>query len=224
MQCDAVCYNVLQSIAVCVSLTGHRGRQARSHHLHTRGAVCCSVFQCVAVCRSASQCVAVCCSMMQCVSGCCSVRVTHRTPRSTGPKSSQYGSYISWKSVEKKKVSRCSMMAILVSVSSVIRHVVCGYCGYDMFVCWDVLCVGIGCVACRAAPYGHSRLCFVCYTSCSLWLLWWRYVCVLGYVVLRVALLHDGLSRLCFVCDTLIYVNRYVCMFVVSCVYPCVCF
>ena len=38
-----------------------------------RGAVCCSVLQCVAVCCSVLQCVAVCCSVSQCVAVCRSV-------------------------------------------------------------------------------------------------------------------------------------------------------
>ena len=38
-----------------------------------RGALCCSVLQCVAVCCSVLQCVAVCCSVLQCVAVCRSV-------------------------------------------------------------------------------------------------------------------------------------------------------
>jgi len=60
--CVAVCYNVLQCVAVCCSvLQMWGGSFARWPRLSDCVAICCSV------CCSALDCVAVCCSVLQCV-------------------------------------------------------------------------------------------------------------------------------------------------------------
>ena len=74
LQCVAVCYSVLQHVAVyCFRYSLFW----RVHHsVYPRSAalkcvvVCCSVLQCVVVCCSALQCITVCCSVLQCVAAC----------------------------------------------------------------------------------------------------------------------------------------------------------
>ena len=76
LQCDAVCFTVLQCVVVCrascVSKPGLHIVQNFGSVLYCV-AVCCSVLQCVAVCCSVLQCVAVCCSVLRCVAMCFSV-------------------------------------------------------------------------------------------------------------------------------------------------------
>ena len=85
LQCVAVCYSVLQRVAMCCrhhapvkeerkagakkkmpseSIMPHIKASAREL-LSTCVAACCSVLQCVAVCCSVLQCVAVCCSVLE---------------------------------------------------------------------------------------------------------------------------------------------------------------
>jgi len=82
LQCVAVCYSVVQFVAVWLICSTWRG----GRHLLQCVAVCCSVLQCVLqygvyaaheeeldMCCSVLQCVVVCCSVLQCVAVCCSV-------------------------------------------------------------------------------------------------------------------------------------------------------
>jgi len=59
-----MCCSVLQSVAVCYSISCHLSTLS---FFLTCVAVCCSVLQCVAVCCNVLQCVAVYCSVLQCV-------------------------------------------------------------------------------------------------------------------------------------------------------------
>jgi len=79
----AVCYRVLQCVAVCCSVQTLRLQRPPWTFLLASSLSSCSAVQCAAVCYSILQCVAVCCSVLvrlcplasvlQCVAVCCSV-------------------------------------------------------------------------------------------------------------------------------------------------------
>ena len=72
LQCVAVCWGVLQCDTVCCIVFPDAFVVLHFHVQQIfKRQVCCSVLQCVAVCCSVLQCVAVCCSMLQCVVVCC---------------------------------------------------------------------------------------------------------------------------------------------------------
>ena len=77
LQCVAVCYSVLQCVAVdaCLQLAQvlHLLPLLQCAAAATPVAVSCSVLQCAAVCCSVLQCVASYCSVLQCVAVCDSV-------------------------------------------------------------------------------------------------------------------------------------------------------